>query len=160
MLKNEQLIDCKLFDNITKSPKAGKCSTCAAAGEKKKFENMDRQWCYINSCTRLEASSMCCGVIANLWVRDEECGMEKGVCCGFCPFFPVKFLTIILDLAGMETTCKQCELVNNLSWPSKDPPDYPGITPETTDTECICFVVVEACRKHGVLFIQKHFWRT
>lgn len=47
---------------------------------------------------------MHCGVTANLWVRDEECGMEKGVCCGFCPFFSEKFLTIILDLVRMETT--------------------------------------------------------
>lgn len=123
----------------------------------KKSENMDRQWCYINSCARLEAWSMRCGVIANLWVRGEECGMEKGVCCGFRPFFFQRnsWQSSLIWLGWRQHANN--ELVNNRSWPSKDPPDYPGITPETTDAECICFVVVEACRKHGVISTRKHF---
>lgn len=99
-LRNAQLIYCKTFDTI-RVTKGGKRSTSAV---RKQTENTDRQRSYVNRSGRLEASSVRCGVVANLWVRDEECGMEKGACCGFCPFFWEKFFTIILDLPRMETT--------------------------------------------------------
>lgn len=79
-------IYCKTFNNMTESPKAGNAPHVQLP-MRKQTENTYRQWSYVNRSGRLEASSVRCGVVVNLWVRDEECGMEKGVCCGFCPFF-------------------------------------------------------------------------